>query len=197
MLASMQIDSDAPSDEDLLAAIASRDKAAFSMLIDRHMENVRSLSWRLLNNHADVDDIAQDVFLKLWNKPDSFKPGNAKFSTWLYRVTKNACIDKQRKMKNSTGLEVVELTYADNKPDPESQLVANSQAEQVNNAIAKLPPRQAQAISLSHFEGVSNIEAAQILEVSVEAVESLLGRARRSLKATLEPQIRNLLTGGN
>jgi len=197
MLASMQIDSDAPSDEDLLAAIASREKAAFSMLIDRHMENVRSLSWRLLNNHADVDDIAQDVFLKLWNKPDSFKPGNAKFSTWLYRVTKNACIDKQRKMKNSTGLEVVELTYADNKPDPESQLVANSQAEQVNNAIAKLPPRQAQAISLSHFEGVSNIEAAQILEVSVEAVESLLGRARRSLKATLEPQIRNLLTGGN
>ena len=196
MLARMQTVSDALSDEDLLAAIASRDEAAFSTLIDRHMENVRSLAWRLLNNHADVDDVTQDIFLKLWNKPESFKPGKARFSTWLYRVTKNACIDKQRKRKHSTGLDAIEMTLADTRPDPESQMITTSQARQVNDAIAKLPPRQAQAISLSHFEGVSNIEAAEILQVSVEAVESLLGRARRSLKATLQPQISKLLEGG-
>ena len=79
MLARMNIGASIPLDQDLLAKIAGRDEAAFAQLLDRHLENIRALAWRVLANHADVDDIAQEVFLKLWKSPQSFKPGKAKF----------------------------------------------------------------------------------------------------------------------
>jgi len=179
---------------------ADRKQQAFSFLMQRHLDKVRALAWRTLQSHADTDEIAQEVFLKIWHKPDSFKSGKAKFSTWLYRVTLNACIDRQRKTK-TIPLEPLEAILPDTNPTPEQTLGINQQNQQtskrVNIALAKLPDRQRQAITLSHYEGISNIEAAQILDTSVEAVESLLGRARRSLKAALEKDINQLLETGN
>lgn len=186
-----------PLDQDLLARIADRrDEGAFALLLDRHLENVRALAWRILASHADVDDIAQEVFLKLWKKPGSFTPGKAKFSTWLYRVTLNACIDRQRKMKTMP-LEPVETTMPDDGPTPEVSAINTSRAQRVAQAIADLPDRQRQAIALSHYQELSNIEAAEIMETSVEAIESLLGRARRALKAALQSDIAELLEGPN
>ena len=196
----MDIDVSISSDEDLLAQIASRSETAFAKLLDRHLENVRALAWRVLANHAEVDDIAQDVFLKLWKNPHSFKPGKAKFSTWLYRVTLNACIDRQRKTKSGP-LSVTETTIeenaADTAPTPEQQAINTSRARRVANAIARLPERQRHAITLSHFQELNNIEAAQIMDTSIEAVESLLGRARRALKASLQTDIAELLDKTN
>ena len=173
---------------------------AFSILMARHLDKVRALAWRTLQSHADTDEVAQEIFLKIWHKPDSFKPGKAKFSTWLYRVTLNACIDRQRKTK-PISIEPLEAVLKDDKPTPEQALSKDQQnqhrSERVNTALQNLPDRQRQAITLSHFEGISNIEAAQILDTSVEAVESLLGRARRSLKAALAKDIHQLLETGN
>lgn len=183
-----------PSDEDLLTRLAGKDEDAFALLLERHLENVRALAWRVLASHPDVDDIAQDVFLKIWNKPQSFKPGKAKFSTWLYRVTLNTCIDRQRKNKIST-LELIEETLPDTGPTPEHIAINNSRASRVSSAIAKLPDRQRHAIALSHFQELNNIEAAKVMDTSVEAVESLLGRARRALKLSLQPDIAELLDG--
>ncbi len=192
----MDVNASIPLDQDLLAKIASRDEAAFAQLLDRHLENVRSLAWRVLASHADVDDIAQEVFLKLWKNPQSFTPGKAKFSTWLYRVTMNACIDRQRKVK-TVPLETIEATMADNRPTPERAAINTSRAQRVADAIARLPERQRHAIALSHFQELNNIEAAEIMNTSVEAIESLLGRARRALKASLQTDLAELLDGTN
>jgi len=192
----MDITASIQDDENLLVQIASRDEAAFALLLDRHFENVRALAWRVLANHAEVDDIAQDVFLKLWKNPQSFTPGKAKFSTWLYRVTLNACIDRQRK-NNKSPLTLtdttIEETTPDSAPTPEQQAINTNRAQRVSKAIAGLPDRQRHAIALTHFQELSNIEAAQIMDTSVEAVESLLGRARRALKASLRSDINELL----
>jgi len=192
----MDINASSLNDEDLLAQIASRDEAAFVLLLDRHLENVRSLAWRVLASHADVDDIAQDVFLKLWRNPQSFTPGKARFSTWLYRVTLNACIDRQRKIKTAPTValgETIEASIADSAPTPEQQAINTNRAQRVASAIARLPDRQRHAIALSHYQELGNIEAARVMDTSVEAVESLLGRARRALKKTLQPDIAELL----
>ncbi|VAV95706.1 hypothetical protein MNBD_ALPHA08-278 [hydrothermal vent metagenome] len=198
MLARMNIGASIPLDQDLLAKIASRDEAAFALLLDRHLENVRALAWRVLANHEDVDDIAQEVFLKLWKNPQSFTPGNAKFSTWLYRITLNACIDRQRRTKTANIIpigEFIETTVPDNAPTPEGAAINTSRSGRVAQAIARLPERQRHAIALSHFQELSNIEAASAMETTVEAVESLLGRARRSLKNFLQNDIAELLDG--
>jgi RNA polymerase sigma-70 factor (ECF subfamily) len=184
----------AQSDENLMARLAAQDEEAFATLLSRHLENVRGLAWRILASHEDVDDIAQDVFLKLWRNPTGFTPGKAKFSTWLYRVTLNACIDRQRKTK-TIPLEIIEPFQADKAPNPEANAISSTRATRVNSAIAQLPERQRQAISLSHFQGLGNIETADVLDTTVEAVESLLGRARRSLKASLKNDIDELLEG--
>lgn len=196
MLARMDISASKTSDENLLAALANRDEAAFAQLLDRHLENVRALAWRVLASHSDVDDIAQEIFLKLWKNPQSFKPGKAKFSTWLYRVTLNACIDRQRKTKTANVVPIaehIENTIADSSPTPEGAAINASRAEKIAAAIARLPDRQRHAIALSHFQELNNIEAAKAMETTVEAVESLLGRARRSLKGYLQSDIAELL----
>ena len=180
-------------DQTLLERISSRDEAAFAKLLDRHLDNVRALAWRVLASHSDVDDIAQEVFLKLWKNPQSYQPGKAKFSTWLYRITLNACIDRKRK-PTAAPLETIEATMADDSPTPEGNAISQSRARRVADAIARLPDRQRHAIALSHFQELSNIEAAEIMDTSVEAVESLLGRARRTLKTYLQADI-NELTG--
>jgi len=183
-------------DENLLAALANRDEAAFAQLLDRHLENVRALAWRVLASHEDVDDIAQEIFLKLWKKPQSFTPGKAKFSTWLYRITLNACIDRQRRTKTANIVPIsehIENTFADSGPTPERAAINTNRAERVAAAIAKLPDRQRHAIALSHFQELNNIEAAQVMNTTVEAVESLLGRARRTLKSHLQTDMTELL----
>ena len=159
--------------------------------MDRHLENVRGLIWRMTADHAMTDDIAQEVFLKIWRRPQGFDPAKAKFSTWLYRVTANACLDEIRKQKARPHSELSE-TMADDAPDPETQLFKASQSAAVNGALASLPARQRLAISLSHFHGASNCETAHIMETTIEAVEGLLARARRALKDKLKDQITQL-----
>ncbi len=198
MLARMDLSVSISLDQDLLAKIASRDEDAFAQLLNRHLENVRALAWRVLASHEEVDDIAQDVFLKLWKNPDSFTAGKAKFSTWLYRVTLNACIDRQRKSRTANVVPIgdfVETTIADSAPTPEKSAINSSRAERVADAIARLPERQRHAVALSHFQELNNIETARAMETTVEAVESLLGRARRSLKGFLQSDITELLDG--
>lgn len=198
MLAKMDTGTSSVTDDELLAKLAGRDEVAFARLLDRHLDNARALAWRVLANHADVDDIAQEVFLKLWKNPQSFTPGKAKFSTWLYRVTLNACIDRQRKTKASNVIPIgdhIENTVPDSAPTPEIAAINTSRADRVTQAIARLPERQRHAIALCHFQELNNIEAAKTMETTVEAVESLLGRARRSLKDFLKSDIVELLDG--
>ena len=160
------------------------------MLVTRHSGRIFVLARRMLGSDAEAEDVVQDTFLKLWTHAARWKPGTAKIETWLYRVGLNACYDRLRKKRPVPLDEALELPDA--APRLDQGLDAPALAAAVAAALAQLPERQRAAILLCHHEERGNIEAAEILGLSVEAVESLLARGRRNLKARLAP-FRDLL----
>jgi RNA polymerase sigma-70 factor (ECF subfamily) len=126
--------------------------------------------------------VAQEAFLKLWRQARKWQP-KAQIGTWLRRVAYNACIDRLRKTRPTD--DIHDMPLADSAPDPETMAAQADVAAQVKAAIEELPERQRAALVLVHYEGLGNIEAAKVMETTVEAVESLLGRARRALKKSL------------
>lgn len=172
-----------PSDDDLVAAVAEGDERACRSLMDRHLTRIVALARRMLGNHADAEEVAQEVFLRVWTHADRWQPGRAQFSTWLHRVAINLCLDRLRR-QGMTDIDSIPEP-ASEEPGPYEQLAQRDLARSVEAALQRLPARQRAAITLAHFQGLTNIEAAEILEVTVEAVESLLGRARRQLRVLL------------
>ncbi|MCA3574681.1 MAG: sigma-70 family RNA polymerase sigma factor [Aestuariivirga sp.] len=179
-------------DAGLLEAAAGGSHAAFAEIVERHFQPVYRLVWRMTGGAAEAEDIAQEAFVKLWKNPSQLREGAA-LRGWLMRVASNAVIDGSRKPRAGAIEDVPEP------PDPMARPDApldRAQAQRlVDAAIAALPDRQRQALALVYFEGLSNIEAAGVMEVSVDAVESLLARARRSLKESLSAEWRDLIGG--
>lgn len=170
-------------DAALLARIAVGDTRAFDRLVSRHLDRIVAFAQRMLGSREDAEDVAQEVFLKAWQWAGRWRPGQARFATWLHTVALNACRQRWRRFTPQTDELSIDLVSP--LPQPDDALDADMQAARVRQALAALPERQRAAMVLSHYQGMSNIESAEILEVSVEAVESLLGRARRSLRQRL------------
>ena len=181
-----------PDDEALLRRCADGDRQASALLINRYSPRIMALAQRMTGSREDAEDITQDVFIKIFRQAGNWESGKAKFSTWVHRVTVNRCYDRLRK-KRETGVDEVP-DMVDDATGPAGQLHARQTADRVKAAIDELPDRQKAALILSHYDGVSNIEAAEILEISVEAVESLLSRARRALRNALQGE-RAILMG--
>jgi len=171
------------SDDGLLAYIANGDRRAFALLMDRHLDRAASLARRVLNNRSDAEDVVQDAFLKVWQKAGQWQPGRAQFSTWLYRVVVNRCLDLKRKPVNAALDNVAE--QSDDRPDAYEDIVARQRQAKIAAAVADLPERQRTAIALSYTAGLSNVEAAASMDISVKAFESLLVRAKRELRGRL------------
>ncbi len=170
-------------DGELVARIADGDAAAARLLVQRHLPRVISLARRMLGNAADADDVAQEVFLRVWKSAAKWQPGAAKFETWIYRVAMNQCYDRLRR-KRGLALDDV-ADPVDARPLPGDGLEARETANAVEAELARLPERQRAAIVLCHYEGMTNIAAAESLGVSVDALESLLARGRRTLREKL------------
>lgn len=166
-----------------IARAGAGDSRAFAVLVDRHLGMVHRLAWRSLGNDADAQDVAQDTFLRAFNQLPQWRSGQARFSTWLYRVAFNLCQDRLRRRRDFTPVD--DLDLPDPADAPEHALEHAQRHARVEDAIAALPQRQREALLLCHYEGQSNAQAAAVLEVSVEALESLLARARRTLRAAL------------
>jgi RNA polymerase sigma-70 factor (ECF subfamily) len=178
-------------DGELVARIARGDQRAARLLIDRHLPKMLSLARRLLGSQSDAEDVAQDVFLKVWTNATSWRPGPAKFETWMHRVALNLCYDRLRK-RRQVALDDIEEPV-DEGPEPGTALAELDISEAVDQALTRLPERQRSAVVLCHYQGLTNIEAAKALEVSVEALESLLARGRRSLRLALKAKLPDLL----
>ncbi len=167
-------------DAELLRSIAHGDRAAFDRLSRRHLDRAYGAAVRMTGSRADAEDVVQDVFLRLWLKPDSWRPGQAQFSTWLYRVVVNRCLDLKRRPKGS------DLDSIEEPQDPdanaEHHLLAAERNRALDNAVAKLPERQRAAIVLTYTAGLRNAEAAAAMDISVKAFEALLVRAKRELR---------------
>lgn len=181
-----------PSDDELVAAVASGDEAACRALMDRHLARMVALGRRMLGNQADAEEVAQEVFLRVWTHADRWEPGKAQFGTWLHRVATNLCLDRLRKSRPTDDIDAIP-DLASGEPGPDRQLEQRELAARVDAALQQLPERQRAAVVLSHYQGLGNIEAADILGVTVEAVESLLSRARRQLRVSLATEKDELL----
>ncbi len=180
-------------DGDLVARIAQGDQGAARELVDRHLTRLLSVARRLLGQQEDAEEVVQEVFLKVWTHAQTWDPGKAKFQTWMHRVTINLCYDRLRKHREVTMDSLPD--QEDERPTPVIALHDKQVSERVQEAIQALPDRQRVALTLCHFQGMSNRDAAEVLEISVDALESLLARARRGLKAMLIEDASELVGG--
>lgn len=169
-----------------IKAAGKGDKRAQRVLVDGLMPGAYRLAYRMLNNTALAEDATQDAFLRLWRYLPDWEP-RAKLSTWFYRVTLNVCQDRLRK-KSETLMDVLP-DPADDRDGPAMTLEKQQRANLLHAAIASLPERQRAAITLCGIEQLSQKDAAEILETSPVAVDSLVARAKRQLRATLESQL--------
>ena len=175
------------SDAELLSASARGDQAAFAELASRHYGPVYRLAWRMLNGSVEAEDVAQETFVKLWVNPHQVRDALA-LKGWLMRVASNLATDRLRR-KPLVDLDTIgEIADANARPD-----MARDASRRVDLAIARLPDRQKLAVTLVYLEDMTNIAAAVVMELSVDAIESLLARERRSLKTTLADDWREII----
>lgn len=163
------------------------DHHAFAHLVDRYLTRLRQFALRLMGNTEDADDVVQETFLRLWRNAKSWEPGRVQLTTWLHRIAHNLCIDRIRRRRPTT--EFDENQHGGAAPRLESEAMAAELGDRVADALAALQERQRTALLLCHYQGLSNRHAAEILEVSVEALESLLARARRKMRQLLSEDL--------
>ncbi|MEO0821775.1 MAG: sigma-70 family RNA polymerase sigma factor [Pseudomonadota bacterium] len=168
----------------LIARFASGDQAAARALAEALLPGVQRQAWRLLGDASEAEDVAQEAMLRFWRQAANWRAGEAKASTWLYRVTRNLCIDRLRRRRATADIDDVPEP-ADPVPAVVERIAASEESRALARAILELPARQRDALVMRHFDGLSNPEIASRLETSVEAVESLLARARRQLSARM------------
>lgn len=171
------------SDDDLLALYARGDREAARRLTLRFTPVALRVARRMLADLAEAEDVAQEAMLRLWRMAPGWQPGQAKVATWLYRVVTNLCTDRLRRRR---------MVPLDAAPEPEdgapgvtARMIAADRAAALEQALAALPERQRQAVILRHLEGLANPEIAEVMDVGVEAVESLVARGKRGLAAAL------------
>ena len=171
-------------DAALVVLFANGDKRAARALTSRLTPRVMAHAYRLLGNHAEAEDVAQDAMLRLWRIAPDWRQCEAKVSTWLYRVVANLCIDRRRR---------VQPAPLEDAPEPEDgragaaeQMQNKARADALQAALNSLADRQRQAVVLRHIEECGNPEIAEIMEIGVEAVESLIARGKRALNAQLQ-----------
>lgn len=170
-------------DQELVARVGRGDPAAVQALVARKLPRMLQLAQRMLGDAAEAEDVAQEVFVRAWKQAPIWVPGAARFDTWLHRVALNLCYDRLRRRRERPTAEPPE--QPDTGPAPDRGLLARDTQLRVTAALSALPERQREAVVLCHYQDLGNIEAAALMGVSVEALESLLSRGRRALRAML------------
>ena len=175
---------DVAPDAALLVAVANGDAGAARVLIERLAPRLLSHATRVLSDRAEAEDVVQETLVRLWKVAPQWRQGEAKVSTWCFRVLVNLCTDKLRARTPTVHIDAIAEPAADLQSVVE-QMTDTARRNALNGALAALPARQRQAVVLRHIEERSNPEIAEIMDIGVEAVESLVARGKRALGAAL------------
>jgi RNA polymerase sigma-70 factor, ECF subfamily len=168
-------------DHELLSLIQDGSRQAFSVVVARHLDRFYRLAYRYVQNKETAEDVVQDAFLKLWEDPGKWQPErHTKFTTWFYRIVVNLCLDWQKK-KRPVELDE-ESRFADDRESLDSEIIRMQEQQILEKEIAALPERQRTALNLCFDEGLSNQEAAEVMGLGLKALQSLIMRAKRTLR---------------
>jgi len=188
------MDKEIPS-EDLMVRITEGDEYAFELLVGRHQSSILNLIYRFIGDRTKSQDLAQEVFIRVWQAAKTYKP-EAKFTTWIYRIATNVCFNElksarrrrwfQFRRSNEDNEGSIEETFPDGSPTAEDLLLEKERSLQISDALQSLPDNQRMALILRRYDDLSYEEIAQIIGCSVSAVESLLVRAKRTLQKKLK-----------
>ena len=176
-------------DEALVVLYANGDPDAARLLARRLLPRILGYAGRIMADSTEAEDIAQEAMLRLWRAAPDWRQGEAKVSTWIYRVVTNLCTDRlrARRRRQTDALDLV-AEPEDGRPGVVASLIEADRMAALTAALASLPDRQRQAVVLRHIEGLTNPEIAEVLQIGVEAVESLTARGKRALTAALAGQ---------
>jgi RNA polymerase sigma-70 factor (ECF subfamily) len=185
-------------DASLMVLFARGDRDAAELLTARLLPRALRHAARVLGDATEAEDVAQEAMMRLWKAaPDWRADGPAQPSTWLHKVVANLAVDRLRRARRSTGLDPdTAQMVPDTAPGVEARMADADRMAALDAALASLPERQRQAVVLRHIEGMSNPEIAEVLEIGVEAVESLTARGKRALKVALDGRKEALGYGG-
>ena len=185
---------DITSNEDLMARVGQGDDHAFEILVNRHQTSILNLIYRFIGDRTQAKDLAQEVFLRVWQAAKSYEP-KAKFTTWIYRITANLCFNELKSSRRKKWFpfhqsdehigNTIEETLPDSAPSAEDLLLEKERSHQISDALQSLPGNQRMALVLKRYDDLSYAEIGQIIGCSVSAVESLLVRAKRNLQEKL------------
>jgi RNA polymerase sigma-70 factor (ECF subfamily) len=175
----------------LMGLVARGDTSAFEEVIERHQALVAGTVARMLGSNSDVDDIAQQVFIRVWKSARRYVP-RAKFTTWLLKITRNLVFNELRRARRRAhvplqlepGAEEIPLKDETN-PAPDASLLEDELQRAIEEAIMQLPESQRMALVLRRYEQLSYEQIAEVLDLSVPAVKSVLFRARTELRSRL------------
>jgi RNA polymerase sigma-70 factor (ECF subfamily) len=169
----------------LMARIVAGDQAAFHRFAQRHVARLLAVAQRIIGNQSDAEEIVQDALLRVWLHAPDWRPGAARVTSWVYRIVVNLALDHLRRNRGRL-LSLDDVgDPADPAPDAQMQAEGRQLEGFIAGAIAALPARQRVALTLCYFEQMDCAEAAQIMQISVSAMESLLVRGRRTLRERL------------
>lgn len=178
-------------DEELMFLLCRRDVQAFETLYDRYGDLVFSVALRILGDVAAAEDAVQDVFLRLWRRPDTYNTERGRFLTWLLSVTRNRAIDERRiqgrrlKHEAAPASPQLEATLTGEAGDPELSAVLADEREAIRNALASIPAEQRQVILLAYFSGLTQQEIATQLGQPLGTVKTRLRLGMQKLRAAL------------
>jgi len=173
---------------ELILKFKQGDKSTFRPLVEKYQDSVINTCYRFLRNKEEAEEAAQEVFLKVYLSLDSYQP-KSKFSTWLFKIVVNFCLNKLRDKKKSLSFQLEEDLPSPPEDQPDRSLEKEELKRLVREAIDSLPENQRTAILLNKYEDLSYQDMAKILDCSVSAVESRLFRAKENLKKKLDPYI--------
>ncbi|WP_299115883.1 sigma-70 family RNA polymerase sigma factor [uncultured Winogradskyella sp.] len=187
-------------DNILIDAINNGDTKAYAKLVDRYKDLVYTLALRMLKHKEEAEEVAQDTFIKVFKSLDKFK-GDSKFSTWIYRVAYNTCLDnikKNKKYLNNVAIDEYTFNKLDTIDNALDNIINEEKSTLIKNCINKLPEDSSAILTLFYFEELSLEEISKIINVEANTVKVKLFRARKKLAVILEQylQPQNILDYG-